>query len=196
MTNPIIGIAGNARSGKDTLGKNWLNSLKNNGIKAKRYAFADELKKEVDSFLLDKLGISAWTQDDEEKLVIRPFLVFWGTEIRRKMDINHWIKQLVKTIEANGDDHVAIVTDMRFRNEHEWIKLDPNSFTFMIQREGAPPANAYEATHNGVLAALVDQSATLAKIEDPDLLEAASDMLLERLVPIEIITQWRQTYPL
>ena len=82
----IIAIGGNARSGKDTLGRNLVYILKEYGIKAKTYSFADQLKQETDEFLKKTLGISAFTENDDEKNIIRPFLVFWGTEIRRKMD--------------------------------------------------------------------------------------------------------------
>jgi len=43
----IIGVSGVARSGKDTLANNFVKIFKKIGIKAKRYALADELKREV-----------------------------------------------------------------------------------------------------------------------------------------------------
>lgn len=193
MKSPVIAIAGNARSGKDTLGEFWIRTLRNNGINAKRFAFADELKRSVDDFLRRELGISAWTIDPEEKLIIRPFLVFWGTEIMRKQNDNCWVDRLEKRLD---DDCIAIITDLRFLNELKWAKSRPDSFTYMIMREGVPPANEYEANHNGILLPLVDRATTLSTIEDPSLLQAAAEILLEQLIPIKTITQWRATYPL
>ena len=75
----IIGICGNARSGKDTLGKNIVSILKDNGIKSKVLSFADELKKSVDEFLIDSIGISAFTEDEEEKKTRTLLLVLQTT---------------------------------------------------------------------------------------------------------------------
>ena len=47
-------------------------------MKSQRLAFADELKKDVDQFLVEKLGISAFTEVTEEKEIIRPMLTTWG----------------------------------------------------------------------------------------------------------------------
>ena len=68
----IIGISGVARSGKDTLANNFVKIFKHLGIKAKRYAFADELKREVKPFLKKHSGLDSFTQDDEVKKMIRP----------------------------------------------------------------------------------------------------------------------------
>ena len=63
------------------------NYLKSNKYESQRLAFADELKKDVDSFLIEKLGISAFTENTKEKEIIRPMLTTWGTEIMRKKTI-------------------------------------------------------------------------------------------------------------
>ena len=115
----IIGISGNARSGKDTLGRNMVSILSDSGIKAKTFSFAHELKKSVDGFLIEQLGISAFTEDSDEKKIIRPFLVNWGTEIMRKKDSEHWIKSIEKKL---SEDCVNIITDVRFENELDWVK--------------------------------------------------------------------------
>ena len=90
----IIGIGGNARSGKDTLGSYFVKILADQGIKAKTYSFANELKKSVDDFLIREIGISAFTEDEGEKKIIRPFLVFWGTDIMRKINDNVWVEKI------------------------------------------------------------------------------------------------------
>ena len=59
----IIGIAGNAGSGKDTLGENFEKILADQGIKAQRLSFAFELRKSLDEFLIKETGISAFTKD-------------------------------------------------------------------------------------------------------------------------------------
>lgn len=61
----ILGISGVARVGKDTL----FTCIKeiNKEINFTRMAFADELKRESDEFLMKNVGISAFTEDENEK---------------------------------------------------------------------------------------------------------------------------------
>ena len=93
MNNVIIGVTGFARSGKDTFFKESSKLLSK--AQCHRYAFADALKHESDDFLKKNVGISAFT-DAEDKELIRPFLVTYGTELRRKIDPIAGLKKLNK----------------------------------------------------------------------------------------------------
>ena len=55
--------------------------------------FADALKEECDELLGKYTDISAFTENNSEKKLVRPLLVTWGTSIRRKLDENCWIKK-------------------------------------------------------------------------------------------------------
>ena len=114
----IIGISGLARSGKDTLFKFLSEKLKINNISSKRLAFADELKEECDDFLKKNIDISAFTEKNEEKEIIRPFLVCYGTKVRRRLNKNCWIDRLSSKLEATNQDYVFI-TDVRYEHEIE-----------------------------------------------------------------------------
>ena len=140
----IIGLTGLARCGKDTFCKYAQEYLKSSNQKTQRLAFADELKKDVDSFLIDKLGISAFTEITEEKEIIRPMLTTWGTEIMRKKDDLYWVKKVEKTIKENTkNDIVSIVTDIRFPNEIEYIRKLGGKIIHLTMT-GNKPANDYE----------------------------------------------------
>lgn len=185
----IIGISGNARSGKDTLGRNMVSILSDSGIKAKTFSFAHELKKSVDGFLIEQLGISAFTEDSDEKKIIRPFLVNWGTEIMRKKDSEHWIKSIEKKL---SDNCVNIITDVRFENELDWVK-EKNGLSVFLSREGIAPANSYEEENNKLLSENVDLKFFIGNFEDEKLIMLTSNEILDRLINNDIFELWKAT---
>lgn len=185
----IIGISGNARSGKDTLGRNMVSILSDSGIKAKTFSFAHELKKSVDGFLIEQLGISAFTEDSDEKKIIRPFLVNWGTEIMRKKDSEHWIKSIEKKL---SDNCVNIITDVRFENELDWVK-EKDGLSVFLSREGISPANSYEEENNKLLSENVDLKFFIGNFEDEKLIMLTSNEILDRLINNDIFELWKAT---
>ena len=123
MKPPLIGLVGFARAGKNSFaeffGKSTVSSLN-----CKYISFAYALRKELDNFLQQRLNISAFTEDPEEKEIIRPLLVCWATEImREKIDRDHWVKSIEKTVEINRKNNIcSIITDVRFKNEILWMQ--------------------------------------------------------------------------
>jgi uridine kinase len=188
----IIAIAGNARCGKDTLGKNISNLLNEYGVNSSTYSFADELKKETDKFLIETLGISAYTDNDEEKLIIRPFLVFWGTEIRRKINPSIWVDKVFERIKPN---EVAIITDLRFENEFDFIKSNDGLSIYLsrIDSNGNQigPANDYEKTNNEFLSQNADSNFTWVSSDDLSLLKSLSNEALETILTEERFEAWK-----
>ena len=144
----LIGIAGYARSGKDTFFARSAKYLNDNGLEAKRYAFADALKSEVDSLLTEYTGSSAFTEKDSEKEIVRPLLVTYGTEIRRKLNPNCWIEKITPSVGEDLDKgKYVFITDVRFENEAQWIKSQGGLMVY-VEREGIKPANHEEHTQN------------------------------------------------
>jgi hypothetical protein len=140
----LIGICGYARSGKDTFYQRSAHYLSQEGKVATRIAFADALKKELDPLLVKTIGISAFTEKDSEKELIRPLLVTYGTELRRKLNPNCWIEAVQnKVIHHINQNEYVFVTDVRYENEAEWIKIN-NGILIHVQREGVGPANHEE----------------------------------------------------
>ena len=188
----IIAIAGNARCGKDTLGRNISDLLNEYGINSSTYSFADELKKETDQFLLDTLGISAYTNNDEEKSIIRPFLVFWGTEIRRKINPSIWVDKVFERIKPN---EVAIITDLRFENEFDFVRSNEGSIIFLSRvspnGDAIEPANDYEKSNNEFLSKNADCNFTWLTSDDVLLLKSLSNEVLETLLFEERYEAWK-----
>lgn len=146
MSN-IIGICGVARVGKDTLFEAISQCCPNKRIH--RRAFADGLKEECEQFLSSNVGISAFTEDEGEKLLIRPFLVTYGTHLRRKMDPYCWIKIVSKSIERSTGE-IFIITDLRYENELDWVK-DGGGTVIHLSRHGILPANKEEEENDPIL---------------------------------------------
>lgn len=154
--NNIIGVTGFARSGKDTFYKESSKLLSR--ANCFRYAFADALKEESDDFLKKNVGISAFTEDPEDKELIRPFLVTYGTELRRKLNPNCWISKVEEMIEKNhqpSDKNFIFITDVRFENEAQWVKSIGGIIT-KVSREGVKAANQDEHVQSALIEKYVD----------------------------------------
>jgi hypothetical protein len=123
MTNKpiVIGVGGFARSGKDTFVKIAKKILKENGYTSIKVAFADAVKEDMDTFLKENYNISAWTDDTEDKNIIRPFLVAHGCGKRLQTDGKYWIDKVNEEIERIHCEDVVFVSDCRFPNEVDWI---------------------------------------------------------------------------
>ena len=150
-TDLIIGISGNARSGKDTFCQLALSFLSDKKVAAARVAFADQIKRDLDKLCRHNIGCSAFTDDEEEKALIRPLLVAYGTNVIRKINEDWWIERLEKNMPLyTGADIVPIITDVRYPNERKWIK-DKGGVCVHVTREGVGPANTEEKKNNVIL---------------------------------------------
>jgi len=156
MNKKLIGLTGFARSGKDTFYQRSKSLLEKEGLNSSRFAFADVLKSECDSILKKYLNISAFTEDSLEKELIRPLLVTWGTEIRRKVDPFCWINSISSSVDEKISlGEYVFITDLRFKNEAEWIK-SKGGLIFNIKKEGGFPANKDELHQSKLIKLLTD----------------------------------------
>lgn len=128
----VIGIAGYARCGKDTFVGIAKKLLIKNGYRAQRFAFADMLKVEAQTMLTaNSFKASVHTEDAEAKKLIRPLLVWWGCQRRYESDGGlYWVNEVDKKISewdecvmrgGHPGSTVAIVSDVRFPNEADWV---------------------------------------------------------------------------
>ena len=111
----LIAFSGFARSGKSSFGdilqKTLIDATPN--LKVEQFSFAYALRIELDQFLKDNFNISAFTEDEEEKKIIRPILIAYGNAKRIQSKNKYWIEKIHKKIEKSDCD-VAIITDLRF----------------------------------------------------------------------------------
>lgn len=121
----VIGLIGQKQSGKDT----FYTLFKDLKPCSKRYAFADNVYKEIAEILVfDEIGLSDESLRDskieqikQNKSFYRPLLQWWATEFKRGINENYWITSVINEIQASDRDF-AVVTDVRFKNEYNALK--------------------------------------------------------------------------
>lgn len=107
----VVGLGHRARHGKDTLA-NMLHALFPR--ESRLYSLADDLK----AHCRVNLGM---TKKDS------PLLQKEGQRIRQEKGLDFWIRLVQLKIEEHEDNlagkpHIAIIPDMRYSNEKEWIE--------------------------------------------------------------------------
>ena len=121
----LIGVGGFARAGKDTFVKVARKILTENGYSSEKLAFADALKNEIGPFIKEFYGIDVWTDNTEEKTLIRPLLVAHGCQKRIQTNGKYWVDKVDEQIEKiagvrDMKKHVIFISDCRFPNEVTW----------------------------------------------------------------------------
>ncbi len=140
----VIGVSGMARAGKDTFVKIARKILKENGYTSDKLAFADALKSDIDEWLIEKYGISAWTDNTEEKNIIRSFLVAHGCGKRIQTQGKYWIDKIDDKIRSfiysasypqnTISKHVIFISDCRFPNEVDWVHNKWNGWLIHLKK--------------------------------------------------------------
>lgn len=153
---PPIGIAGAARSGKDTLCRALIRYLNTLNIKALRKSIAgDAVKTDLKQVLLDKFSINSFTENTETKEFMRPFLVEYGKMQRAKTKGRYFIDAF--TPEPNA---VNILPDIRYveypEDEVYWLKNEVKGLLIFIKRKGILDANDTERVNNFIIKEMAD----------------------------------------
>lgn len=108
-------ISGVGTVGKDEFAKQAIKFFEKRGIRARRFALADQLKFDIGEFVYDKFGIDIFNCSPEEKELIRPLMVAYGCAKRKISHGKHWVNFLENEISSYEDKiDVAIITDIRF----------------------------------------------------------------------------------
>lgn len=130
----------------------------------RRYAFADAVKREVNAYAQGSMHrmfdyTKPWPRHDGSLIMLpdwvqydpnpdmtdpmcplgkqRSLLQWWGTEYRRSIDPQYWVRQLAQQIELEKPQY-ALISDMRFQNEFDFVM--EYGETVRVDRDGLPPA--------------------------------------------------------
>ncbi len=166
----IIGIAGLAGSGKDTM----YELLHNINPKIKRFALADALKTEIRNYVKNSFQIDILSCSREQKDLVRPLLVAHGKVRRIQTKGTYWTSYLEISIRdyLNQDpENIALITDIRYaeyeEDEHVWIKKIGGCLVHLnlILPDGKSlaPINLEEASNDPILRELADYKVTWEK---------------------------------
>jgi len=158
----MIGIGGLARAGKDTLASDLSEIIKADmGVEVKVYSFALPIRCQVGNLLEDYYHISPFTEDSDEKLIIRPLLVAHGEQMKKQWGKDFWLKELLGTIheDLRYKEFFPIISDVRFDFEVEAIKNE-NGQVIHISKIGNLPPNEIEALNDPLVAKEADLNHT------------------------------------
>lgn len=143
----LIAVAGYGRTGKDTFAE-LIKEACVEGTPIRTYKFADRVREEC-AGECEALGIDPWTEDPAEKELIRPFMIETGAG-RREEDPRYWITALERTLAADQEPGIRIITDARYTNEVDWV-LGQRGVVVLLHRRNYGPLNAEEGLHTSGL---------------------------------------------
>lgn len=160
-----IYISGVGTVGKDEFAKQAIKFFEKRGIRAMRFALADQLKFDIGEFIYDKFGIDIFDCTPEEKKLIRPLMVAYGCAKRKISLGKHWMDFLENEISSYEKKiDVAIITDIRFCEYEvdEAIWATRTGKLIHLQRTDKygnliPPANEEEERNDPKVRALATQ---------------------------------------
>lgn len=151
----LLGIAGVAQSGKDSLFK----ALCSVDPKFIRCAFADKVREDLRQVFIDIYNIDILNCSPTEKESCREIMVNYSNHRREETNGNHWISEIEpkvrKIIESNL---IPVITDVRYENETKWVQSLGGKVVHLKkysiingERIIHPPANSVEAFNDPIV---------------------------------------------
>tara|TARA_Y100000590_G_scaffold214413_1_gene243042 strand:+ start:1058 stop:1615 length:558 start_codon:yes stop_codon:yes gene_type:complete len=142
----LIGFAGKARSGKDTAGAYLVDKYH-----FLRYSFAQPLKDGAKAMF----NLTDEQMENKEKVIEpwgrspRELYQLLGTDIARTIDKRVWIKNAEMFMKKSVGRSV-VITDVRFKNEAEWIKSLGGVVIFLESKTRGIHTRTLHASENGL----------------------------------------------
>lgn len=190
----MIGIGGLARAGKDTLALNLKQIIEEDmGVEVKIYSFARAIRDGLDDLLTENLGISAFTDDTAEKVIIRPIMVAFGESMKARHGDNVWSDIVFEQIKK--DKCFPIIPDVRFDFEVSRIQGTNGQVIHLLRNGNEVPPNQTEALNDPKVARLADLNHTWPNYKKGQLDECQSHAhILWQMLKETQGDQWKTMY--
>jgi hypothetical protein len=190
----MIGISGLARSGKDTLAKNLADIIKLNlGLEVKILSFADRIKDQMKDVISKNYNIDPYTENTEEKEIIRDILVSHGETMKKIYGPTIWADLIIEDIKKSKNKFFPIISDVRFDFEAEKVK-ENDGLVIHISKIGNKPPNEIEAKNDPLVQKVADICHCWPEYE-PDNMEECKDhaYILWQMFN-QLSKQWKTIY--
>jgi len=144
----IIGLSGYARSGKDTVAKYLVEHHS-----FTRVAFADPIRNllwDMNPLLADGFHLQGvvnaygWEVAKTRFPEVRRLLQELGVGARKHIDEELWVIKALRTMSGDGN---YVVTDVRFQNEANQIKMTGGQI-WRVERTGVEAVNSHISEHD------------------------------------------------
>lgn len=148
---PIIGISGASGAGKDLL-CNYIRTMfcDRYSVDCIRKSIAGDLIKKDLSLILNQHNINPFTENREEKEIIRPMMIEYGILMRKKTKGRYFIERF-----ETEKNKINIIPDIRFaeyeKDELSWLKKEKKGVLVFIERTGYKDNNKNEEFNNPIL---------------------------------------------
>lgn len=137
----MIGVGGLARAGKDTLSRCLKKVIEDDfGCEVEIVHLADKLKSDLDKLISCNFNFHVFTENNEEKELIRPILVSYGEAMKKRHGQSIWMEKLDEEIKSRKDKKFFIVSDVRFDFECKYIKEEFDGWNIHIKKNGSEMA--------------------------------------------------------
>ena len=191
----MIGIAGLARAGKDTLAKHLSDIISEDmGVEVRILSFADQIKWQVKDICNDNYGVSPYTEDTEEKKIVRDILVCHGETMKKLHGETIWADLIIEKINKSKENIFPIIPDVRFDYEVKSVK-DNGGAVIHISKIGNKPPNEIEAKNDPLVSKIADVRHNWP-VYDPDQMDecVGHAHILWQLIKEGNIEKWKKTY--
>jgi hypothetical protein len=187
---PLIGISGAARAGKDTLCRALIREFKKINLIAIRKSIAgDTVKKDLQELLMQKLNIDSFTENTDEKTLLRPILVEYGKLMRNTSQGRYFIDNF-----EYSKNTINIIPDIRYaeykRDELSWLKDESKGVLIFLEREEISDANETEKINNKIIRNFADHYIRWGRLDENDEKEKtlinsyAREFLVKKYLPL------------
>jgi hypothetical protein len=187
---PLIGISGASRAGKDTLCRALIREFKKINLTAIRKSIAgDTIKKDLQELLIKKLNIDTFTENTDEKTLLRPILVEYGKLMRNNSRGRYFIDNF-----EYSKNTINIIPDIRYaeykKDELSWLKDESKGVLIFLEREEISDANETEKINNKIIRNFADHYIKWGRLNEDDENEKtlinsyAREFLVKKYLPL------------